>query len=250
MAAGFLFMYAFIDYSNLAHAIWYTILRDFGAAANIEAATERMAGKIRSISSYVPHCELIVVLDNPPAHKIALYPDYKKDRGVPVEAIGHLVEWAKHAHRTVSSPDNEADDVIATLVAQTDQAFVIGCDKDLWQLMNGKVKIFNPIQKKFVGPDDVSKAFFGLNADKIPLFKACWGDECDNVPNAFPRMQRQLIPIIKTAKPNWDSFSEQMYQKFNSLTKRCQELYFLHEYQAELNYRIVKLATDCKLIWH
>lgn len=256
-------MYAFIDYSNIAHAVWQTVKTfEFSDCLDEEAIderffetiVERMIVKLRTIETHLPGAEQIIVLDNFPAHKSDLYPRYKMNRiDRPSGPVHRLVEWAKQEHRgkVVESPDNEADDTIATLCSLESNAIVVGCDKDLWQLMNGKVQIFNPIQLRFMTPDDVSKAFYGLEADKIPLYKACWGDVADNVPNAFPRMQRRLVPIIRESDGTWIDFSNQVSGRYwNLLPDRCRLLYFLHEGQAEINYSIVKLNTDCELLWH
>ncbi len=78
----------------------------------------------------------------------------------------------------------EADDIIASLVKRYQnevEITIITTDKDLHQLINDRVKIFNPIKKELM---DEAKTLekFGVLPSQIGDFLALCGDTSDNVP--------------------------------------------------------------------
>ena len=77
----------------------------------------------------------------------------------------------------------EADDIIASYAKMiTDQQVVIiSSDKDLMQLMDDCIKIYDPMKRKYVSDDDVMKKF-GVSSDKVLDVLSLIGDTSDNVP--------------------------------------------------------------------
>lgn len=253
--------YAFIDFSSIAHAIWYTVAKDNPMALSNgklhssvwDTLVERTTIKIRSDLKQTGRPEPVIVLDNFAAFKSDLYPQYKMNRNDIKPAIKGMADWAKRAGigSVCESPDNEADDAIATLCKRNPKnSVVISADRDMWQLLDNDVQVYCPIKKRFITYHDVNDSFFGLLPKYIPLFKTCWGDAGDNVPNLLPRMQRQLLPLIKNGDGSFAGFHKSVKQGWHSLSQRCRDLYFAAEDQLEINYQLVKLRTDCEIIWH
>ena len=79
----------------------------------------------------------------------------------------------------------EADDLIATYARiareQGRKVTIVGTDKDLMQLVNDDVRLFDPIKNKYLGADDVFEKF-GVQPDKVVDVQALSGDSVDNVP--------------------------------------------------------------------
>lgn len=79
----------------------------------------------------------------------------------------------------------EADDLIATYariaVEQGRKVTIVGTDKDLMQLVNDDVRLYDPIKNKYLGADDVFEKF-GVQPDKVVDVQALSGDSVDNVP--------------------------------------------------------------------
>ena len=82
-----------------------------------------------------------------------------------------LVEKAARAlnFECISRAGYEADDIIATLAHKATEAkretIVISSDKDLMQLVNDHVKMFDPVKSKFIQEEDIF-AKFGVGPDK------------------------------------------------------------------------------------
>ncbi len=79
----------------------------------------------------------------------------------------------------------EADDLIATYARiareQGRKVTIVGTDKDLMQLVNDDVRLYDPIKNKYLGADDVFEKF-GVQPDKVIDVQALAGDSVDNVP--------------------------------------------------------------------
>lgn len=81
----------------------------------------------------------------------------------------------------------EADDLIATYAKiASDQGWcttVVSADKDLMQLMNDHVSLYDPMKKKIITNEDVLNKF-GVLPDKVTDVQSLMGDSTDNIPGA------------------------------------------------------------------
>ena len=79
----------------------------------------------------------------------------------------------------------EADDIIATYVKiakkENIETLVISSDKDLMQLIQDGVSLYDPMKNIKIGPEAVLEKF-GVSADKVIDVQALAGDSSDNVP--------------------------------------------------------------------
>jgi len=127
---------------------------------------------------------------------------------------------------------------------------VFSGDRDLWQLIGPRTSVFNPIKRDIVTKDDVYQAF-QVSPEQIALHKTLFGDSGDCVPNVMPRMQKQLLPLVReTATGDFEEFKERVRTSWTKLTPRCRELYETGAAQLETNRQLVYLDAHCKnLVW-
>jgi DNA polymerase-1 len=81
-------------------------------------------------------------------------------------------------------PGFEADDVIATLAATAPpdwEVVIVSSDKDLMQLVGGRVVLLDSMKDKRIGPADVVERF-GVPPEKLLDVRALVGDPSDNIP--------------------------------------------------------------------
>lgn len=90
---------------------------------------------------------------------------------------------------TLSAPNYEADDLIATLakraLGQDMHVSIISSDKDLMQLITldgvtPTVRLIDPLKNKVIGPQEVVEKF-GVTPDKLGDVLALMGDVADNI---------------------------------------------------------------------
>jgi 5'-3' exonuclease len=118
-----------------------------------------------------------------------IYPEYKANRPAVDEDLVRqfplLHEVPSYFNITPLRRDGfEADDVIASIVHRyTDcEVTIVSSDKDLLQLLEfDHVKIYNPLQKKYISRDDVMQKF-EVEPFQISDLLSLTGDASDNIP--------------------------------------------------------------------
>ncbi|MDP6109320.1 MAG: DNA polymerase I, partial [Rhodospirillales bacterium] len=133
-----------------------------------------------------------------------IYPEYKAHRPPPPDDLIPQFELVREATRAfnvacVDMPGYEADDLIATYAAlakkQGAEVTVVSSDKDLMQLVDDRVTMFDAMKGKKIGPDQVMEKF-GVGPDRVIEVQALAGDSSDNVPGVPGigiKMAAQLI---------------------------------------------------------
>jgi DNA polymerase I len=85
-------------------------------------------------------------------------------------------------------PGYEADDVIGTLARQAAEhdvdVYIITSDKDLMQLVGGRVKMLNPAKGDLVIDEKKVEEIMGVPPAKVADVMALMGDNIDNIPGA------------------------------------------------------------------
>ncbi len=119
-----------------------------------------------------------------------LFDDYKAHRPPPpddlVPQFAHVRQAAEAFSICQIEMDNfEADDLIATYARHAVEAgaavTIVSSDKDMMQLVNGKVTMLDPITDRQIGEAEVREKF-GVGPDKVIDVQALCGDSVDNVP--------------------------------------------------------------------
>lgn len=153
---------------------------------------------------------LIIVFDgkNSSKNRKKIFPEYKQNRGKGTR-LNRVYDWNTDAEEeqqmilqlfrviqylsnlpcTIMMIDNaEADDVIGYMCTEliennpdVKEAFIMSTDKDFYQLISDKIKVWNPIKKKIINKDEIIKEY-QIQPHNFLLFKAMNGDSSDNIP--------------------------------------------------------------------
>jgi 5'-3' exonuclease len=84
---------------------------------------------------------------------------------------------------TIQMDSVEADDVMAYLALDSfknSNVTLMSSDKDFYQIVNERIKLYSPTKKKIYGPQEVFSEF-GVNVKNFVLFRALDGDKSDNI---------------------------------------------------------------------
>ncbi len=140
--------------------------------------------------------------DNKPTHlavifdksektfRTEMYPQYKAHRPDLPEDLRPQFPLIRDAVRAFEIPcleqaGYEADDLIATYARLACEAgataTIVSSDKDLMQLVNDCVTMYDTMKDKRIGPAEVMEKF-GVGPDKVIEVQALIGDSSDNVP--------------------------------------------------------------------
>src|SRR5689334_5316947 len=119
-----------------------------------------------------------------------MYPDYKAHRPDPPDDLIPQFGFIRHAVHAFDLPcleqaGFEADDLIATYVREAcaigASATIVSSDKDLMQLVNDCVVMYDTMKDKEIGiPEVIEK--FGVPPEKVIEVQSLIGDSTDNVP--------------------------------------------------------------------
>lgn len=159
---------------------------------------------IKLISEFKPEHAVIVLDSGGKTFRHEIYKEYKAHRPPLTQDLIDqlkLVTTVADAlnFRHLSKGGFEADDIIATLAAKASsegrEAIIISSDKDLMQLVDGYVKMYDPSKSKFISAEDIIEKF-GVPASKVRDMLALIGDKSDNIPGVpgiGPKTAVQLI---------------------------------------------------------
>jgi DNA polymerase-1 len=133
-----------------------------------------------------------------------LYSDYKAHRPDPPDDLRPQFPMIREAVRAFDLPciemlGYEADDLIATYARQACEAgatvTIVASDKDLMQLVNDCVVMYDTMKDRRIGRAEVIEKF-GVPPEKVIEVQALIGDSTDNVPGVpgiGPKTAAQLI---------------------------------------------------------
>ena len=119
-----------------------------------------------------------------------LYPDYKAHRPPAPDDLIPQFALIRDAVRAFDLPcleqiGFEADDLIATYAREASErgatTTIVSSDKDLMQLVDDKVTMFDTMKDRRIGVAEVIEKF-GVPPDKVVEVQALAGDSTDNVP--------------------------------------------------------------------
>jgi DNA polymerase-1 len=142
---------------------------------------------------YEPAYMAAVFESEEPTLRLQEFAQYKANR---VETPPDLLEQIPAVRRlleamrvpVVESAGYEADDVIGTLARRAEQSgcevVIVSSDKDMMQLVTGRVSMLNPAKDdEWYDPPKV-KEFMGVRPDQVADLLALKGDAVDNIPGA------------------------------------------------------------------
>ena len=195
---------------------------------------------------------LAVVFDlSEKTFRTEMYPDYKAHRPDPPDDLKPqfgLIREAVHAFDLpcLEQKGFEADDLIATYVRHANEAgatsTIVSSDKDLMQLVNDRVVMYDTMKDKKIGRDEVIEKFC-VPPDKVIEVQALIGDSTDNVPGVPSIGQKTAALLINE------------YGDLETLLKRAGEIKQDKRRQAiidnadkaRLSKKLVTLDTNVKL---
>ncbi|MFH1050555.1 MAG: DNA polymerase I [bacterium] len=200
---------------------------------------------------------IIVVFDRKePTFRHIKYPLYKANRDeFPEELVPQMTrikEFLDYANipRTELA-GYEADDVIGTLskVASDkgNEVVCITADKDFYQLVNDKVKLYKPSRVKrddfdIVDIEAVNKKF-GVSPDKVIDVLAILGDTSDNVPGVKGIGEKTAIPLIQQY-----GTVENLYEHINEIKRQAvKDKLIENKDNALLSKDLVTIVTDAPI---
>lgn len=197
----------------------------------------------------INHGKIAVIFDaGRQTFRQGIYPDYKAHRpDTPPDLIPQfsLIRDACRAFAvpSVEMAGFEADDLIATYAetakAEGYEVIIVSSDKDLMQLVDEKVSLFDPIKSRPIKREEVFEKF-GVYPDKVIDVQALAGDSSDNVPGV-PSIGLKTAAELITQFGNLETLLSNLAAI--KQPKRRQALMDNIE-KARISYKLVTLVRD------
>ncbi|MBP5296913.1 MAG: hypothetical protein J6Y94_06230, partial [Bacteriovoracaceae bacterium] len=176
---------------------------------------------------------------------------YKAQRPPPPDAlkvqfdlIDELLNHLQVKHLSVAGM--EADDVIASATEQwkdqVDDVLIMSSDKDLMQLVGGKVFLLDTMKDQTLGRAEVF-AKLGVWPEQVADYLAMVGDTSDNV-KGLPGVGAKTAAKLLAQYQNLSACLEHGAEVKN---KKVQDAILNHAADAQLAYKLVSLVRDMKL---
>jgi DNA polymerase-1 len=143
-----------------------------------------------------------------PTKRHEAYEQYKAQRPETPDSLIQQIPTIKEiidamSIRVFEVPGYEADDILATIAKKLsadpeNEIFIVSADKDMLQVVDDRIKVYDPIKDTVIGPGDV-KEKFGVSPERIPELMALMGDSTDNIPGAKgigPKTAKEILTKV------------------------------------------------------
>ena len=246
-----------LDVSNLIYRAFYSInpdrfKRSDGLSTNVVYGVASMIIKlIKMFKSDYSNITLVACLDSPTCcqQRKSQQSSYKENRPQAPLQLRHQFKWIREM---LSSMDihhcevqnYEADDIIASYSKKYEDTFdkiiIVSPDKDMYQLLNKKVCLYNPRKKQIETPDDFHN-LYGFPSKQFILYQAIVGDKIDNVAGVKGIGHKNAVSILIESNGDINTlFTTDFKHKKKNLLMSNKDL-------IQSNINIVTLSTNVQV---
>lgn len=182
-----------------------------------------------------------------------LFPGYKANRSEPPAELIPQFPYVRRVLESLGIPmielaGYEADDVIGTLCrlsADECDCVIVSGDKDLMQLVDERVQLFDGAKNRWIGPNEVRNKF-GVHPEQVVEVMGLTGDAVDNIPGVNgigPKTASRLIRHFHTLEDLFDRLPEVEQLNLRG-ANRVRELLEEGKAQAFLSRRLATVKAD------
>ncbi|MBM4382957.1 MAG: DNA polymerase I [Deltaproteobacteria bacterium] len=179
-----------------------------------------------------------------------LYPEYKATRDAQPEDLSAQLPLARELIDAWKLPvlevkGFEADDVIATLATTAPagwEVVIVSSDKDLMQLVGGRVVLYDGMKDKRIGPAEVTERF-GVGPEKLLDVRALVGDSSDNIPGVKGIGEKGAAALIT----EYGTLENLLAHASDVKAKKAREALLAQADAARLSKQLATLRTDVPL---
>ncbi|MBN2170690.1 MAG: patatin-like phospholipase family protein [Candidatus Krumholzibacteriota bacterium] len=160
---------------------------------------------IRAIAYEKPSHVASVFDFGPTTFRNELYPYYKANRGeTPEDLLPQFKQCERLTEalgiRILKRENYEADDVMASMAVRCREVglpvIVYSLDKDMAQLVDDGLQVYDPPRQRRYTPRTVRK-IFGVAPEQIPDYLALTGDSSDNIPGVPGVGKQTAVALIE-----------------------------------------------------
>jgi len=205
---------------------------------------------LKVLKEHHPSYLAIVFDSKAPTFRSEIYEAYKANRPPMPEALASQIPYIKkiiEGYRipTLEKEGYEADDLIATVAKKASsemEVVIITGDKDILQLVNDRITVYDTMKEKRFGAEEV-KERFGVEPEKVIEVMGLAGDPIDNIPGVPGIGEKTAIELIK----KFGSIENLLNHLDEIPQKKLREKLEQFGDQARLSRKLAELPTDLPL---
>ncbi|HCW92304.1 MAG TPA: DNA polymerase I, partial [Flexistipes sinusarabici] len=192
-----------IDGHSVAYRVYYKTPKLTNTRGVPTSVVHTFLNILLSLKEELNPEEMIVTFDSKgKTERHGLDEEYKANRQPAPEDLIPQIEILKNVIPLLgvsvfAKEGVEADDIIFTLSEDCeDDVYIVTKDKDIYQLVNERVKIYDYQNDKVIGVKEVVEKF-EVTPEQIPDFLALVGDASDNIPGVKGIGPKTAAPLLK-----------------------------------------------------
>ncbi len=202
---------------------------------------------IASLGKEFPTDYIAFAIDSEHSFRKELYKDYKANRKEAPDALKLQLPIAidlieKMGFKMIKIDGFESDDIIASLAKKASQkgikVKIISSDKDMYQLLDENISIYDPSKKKEITKKECFEKF-GVYPQNFIDFQALVGDSSDNIPGVKGVGVKTAAKLINEYKT-----LENIYSNIDNIKGALQKKLIEGKESAFLSRELVRLKTD------
>jgi DNA polymerase-1 len=194
-----------IDLNNFIYRAFFGIQQPLrtpkGELVNAVYGTFNMLHRI--LTDLKPH-SVVAALDSRTSNRREEYSDYKSTRSKMPDDLKHQIGMVHQmlecmGVQMVMEEGLEADDLIYNLCLEAndfDEVYIASSDKDLMQLVNDKVKVYDSMKQKIYDRAGVIEKF-GVAPEQVVDFLSLLGDASDSIPGVKGIGEKGAVKLLQ-----------------------------------------------------
>ena len=191
---------------------------------------------------------LAVIFDSKaPTFRSEIYKEYKANRPAMPDGLTPQIPYVKkiidgYQIALLEMEGYEADDLIGTVAkrmeSEVDVVIITG-DKDILQLVNDRIQVYDTMKEKRFGIEEVIERF-GVSPEQVVEVMGLAGDSIDNIPGVPGIGEKTAIQLIKT----YGSIENLLAHVEEIPQKKLKENLRTHGDLARLSRQLATIHTD------
>ena len=206
---------------------------------------------LKVLRDHRPDYVAVVFDEKGPTHRHEAFKDYKAQRPPMPQGMSAQIPYIHRVVEALSLPvirqaGYEADDLIGTLARKGEveglDVVIVTSDKDMFQLLTPKTRIYDPVKDKWFGEAD-SQGRFGVEPARVVEIMGLMGDTSDNIPGVKGIGEKTAVKLITQF-----GTIEELLSRIEEVTPaKTKNLLLAQGEQARMSKQLATIQLDCPL---
>jgi DNA polymerase-1 len=206
---------------------------------------------LKILRDHKPDYVAVVFDERGPTVRHEEYKEYKAQRPPMPQGMQTQVPYIHRIVEAMAVPcirqaGLEADDLIGTLArkaeAQRIEVVIVTSDKDMFQLLTPKTRIYDPVKDKWFGEAD-ALARFGVEPGRVVEVMGLMGDATDNIPGVKGIGEKTAVKLIS----QFGTIEELLARIAEVAPAKTKQLLVDQAENARLSKRLATIQIDCPI---